>query len=101
MYYLVVAYYYDNERNAFDWHPLNYPDGFDAISDSDALAQAESYYAGTGLANMDHVELSNFTIVEREMIDQWGERVIDNRWPEVFKCYSKYSDFSHYHGTKL
>lgn len=101
-YYLVLAYYFDNERDEFDWHPLNYGNGgIYAVSDDAAIRKAEVYYQDTCLAKLPHIELCNFMIVEREMIDKWGDRVIDNRWPDAFKKSSKYDIYARNSGQRI
>lgn len=101
-YYLVLAYYFNNECDEFDWHPLNYGNGgIYAVSDTAAIKKAEEYYQDTALATLPHIELCNFMIVEREMIDQWGDRVIVNCWPEAFKNSSKYSMFASNTGDRI
>lgn len=99
--YLILAEYFDNDTDQFDYCPMFRPSDFSgagqiwgihAHSESQAMARASQIWQES-LGDFPNREFIRFLVVEYDDFDSWGDkRVVDN-WPDKLVGTSVYRMF--------
>lgn len=97
--YLVLAYYYDNNRELFNCVPMLQQGivglGLLANNDFEAKQKAQILWNEHPFSTESHIELNSFIIVESDGVDSFGCARVEDRWPDKLKSNWTFQQLRH------